>query len=102
MIIYNTTFSVPKELQNEFLDFIRDEYIPMSIKSNIMREPRLTRIFSREDNDDHSYALEFKIDTIVALEEWNKIDGEKLYLLIISRFKQNIQGFATLLQHIDL
>ncbi|HHV86062.1 MAG TPA: DUF4286 family protein [Petrimonas sp.] len=102
MVIYNTTFSVPEELKNEFLDFIRDEYIPLSTQSNIMKEPRLTRIFSKDEDDDSSYALEFKADTIEALEEWNKIIGRKLYFLTMKKFRQNIQGFATLLQPIDL
>ena len=102
MIIYNTTFSVPTELQNKFLDFIRNEYIPVSTQNHVMKEPRLTRVFSKNDNEDASYALEFKSDTIEALEEWNKTVGRKLYFLTTTRFGQNIQGFATLLQPIDL
>ncbi len=102
MIIYNTTFGVPKELENEFLDFIRDKFIPLSIKNNILIEPRLARIFSKEDNDDLSYALEFKTHTIEALEKWNSTVGKELNFLIVTTFGQNIQGFATLLQPVDL
>ncbi len=102
MVIYNTTFSVPKELQSEFLDFIRDEYIPLSTKNNIIKEPRLTRVFSKDDDEGYSYALEFKAETIEALEEWNKMYGRRLYFLIMSKFRQHIQGFATILQPIDL
>lgn len=102
MIIYNTTFSVPKELQHKFLDFIRNEYIPVSIQNHAMKEPRLARVFTKDDNEDASYALEFKSDTIEALEEWNQTVGRELYFLTTTRFGQNIQGFATLLQPIDL
>ncbi|MGI6047254.1 MAG: DUF4286 family protein [Petrimonas sp.] len=102
MIIYNTTFSIPKELQNEFLDFIRDEYIPLSTKNNLIKEPRLTRVFSKDDDEDYSFALEFKADTIEQLEEWNKMYGRKLYFLVMRKFKQHILGFTTLLQPIEL
>ncbi|MDO5522621.1 MAG: DUF4286 family protein [Bacteroidia bacterium] len=102
MVIYNTTFNVPKELQNEFLDFIRNEYIPLATKNGTIQEPRLTRVFSRDEDEDYSYALEFKADTIEALEKWNREYGRKLFFLITTTFRQHIQGFATLLHPIDL
>jgi len=102
MIIYNTTFSVPKKLQEAFIDFIRDEYIPLSIQNNLLVEPRLTRVFPMDENGDTSYALEFKVFTIEALEQWNSTTGKELRLLISSKFGQEIQGFATLLHTVEL
>ena len=102
MIIYNTTFNVPENLQTEFLDFMRNEYIPQVIQSDILKEPRLSRIFGREDDDGYSFALEFKADNIQDLEEWNKKEGKKLYFKVLTKFRQNILGFATLMQPINL
>lgn len=101
MIIYNTTFSVPKDLQNEFLDFIRDEYIPQALKTNLLKEPRLARVFGRDEDNGLSYALEFKTDSVEDLERWNQAVGQKLYAQLTAKFKQNILGFATLLQLIE-
>lgn len=72
MIIYNTTFSVPKKLQNKFLDFIRYEYTPVSAQNHVMKEPRLTHVFSKDD-ENASYALEFKSDTIEASRNETKL-----------------------------
>lgn len=102
MIIFNTTFSVPEELQNEFLDFIREEYIPLAAKNQKIKEPRLARVFSRNNDSDLSFALEFKADSVEDLEAWNKTEGDKLHSLITTKFRQNIVGFATILQSIDL
>lgn len=101
MVIYNTTFSVPEELKNEFLDFIRNHYIPQAMESDVMKEPRLARIIGDEGNNGLSYALEFKTDSTEALEEWYKNEGKRLYFLILNKFQQNILGFATLMQLID-
>ncbi len=102
MIIYNTTFQVPEGLQNEFLTFLRDEYIPLATKGDIMKEARLTRIFGQDEDEGYSFALEFKADNLESLEKWNNSTGKKLYLLVLHKFKQSILGFATLLQPIDL
>lgn len=102
MIIYNTTFSVPKELQNEFLDFVCNHLIPEAIGNGAIKEPRLSRVFSKEDHGSYSYALEFKTDTIEELEAWNETDGKKFHSMISTKFGQNVPGFATLMQTIDL
>lgn len=66
-----------------------------------MTEPRLTRIFGKDEDSELSYALEFKTSSIDTLEKWNEMEGRKLYSLILNKFKQNILGFATLMQLID-
>ena len=55
-----------------------------------------------DENGDTSYALEFKVFTIEALEQWNSTTGKELRLLISSKFGQEIQGFATLLHTVEL
>ena len=100
MIIYNTTFSIPKELQNEFLDFIRDEYIPLSTKNNLIKEPRLTRVFSKDDDEDYSLLLNLKPIQLNSWK-WNKMYGRKLYFCN-EKIQTNILGFTTLLQPIEL
>lgn len=102
MIIYNTTFSVPEELHSEFLVFIREEYLPEALKSQIIREPRLSRVFSNSEEDGFSYALEFKAASIDELERWNLLSGKKLHFLLIKKFRQNILGFSTVLKPVNL
>ncbi len=102
MIIYNTTFSVPKELQIEFIKYMREEYVPKALEGNIIKDPRLSRVFSNDDVEGYSYALEFKAESIDQLEEWNTKIGKKLYFTVLKRFRQNIPGFTTVLQPINL
>ncbi len=102
MIIYNTTFTIPKELQIEFIKYIRSEYVPNALKDNFISEPRFSRVYSKNDDESFSYALEFMSDNIEKLEEWNNKIGKRLYISLISKFKQNILGFTTVLQPVKL
>lgn len=102
MIIYNTTFHVEKEIKEHFLDFLRDDYIPFVTKDKTMKNPRLTRVFSQNEDDGYSYALEFKVDDIEAMETWQKINAKEVQTMLYKKFNQQVLSFATLLQHIEL
>lgn len=102
MIIYNTTFSVPKELKNDFLNFIREEYVPEALKSKHIKDPRLSRVYSSSEESSFSYALEFKAETVDDLEKWNFITGKRLYFRLMKKFKQNVLGFSTVLKPLSI
>lgn len=102
MIICNTTFSVPKHLQIEFVKFMREVYVPSAIKNSIIKEPRLSRVHAENVEGGYSYAFEFKTEDIEQLEKWNTEVGKDLYKSILIEFQQNIPGFTTVLQPIKL
>ncbi len=102
MIIYNTTFHVEKVIKEHFLIFLRDEYIPFVTKDRTLKSPRLTRVFSQNKDDGYSYALEFKVDDVDALETWQKLYAKDIQTMLYNKFNQQVLSFATLLQHIEL
>ncbi len=103
MIIYNTTFYVPKELKDKFIDFIQREYLPEALKNNFVNNPRLARVYSEnEEEENYSYALELQTNSLDALEKWNYESGNVLQNLTMERFQQQILGFATVLLPVNL
>ena len=102
MIICNTTFSVPKHLQVEFVKYMREEYVPTALIRNIIKDPRLSRVHAENEEGGYSYALEFKAESIGHLETWNVEIGRDLYISLLKKFQQNIPGFTTVLQPITL
>ena len=98
MIIYNTTFYVPKSLKDKFIDFVKYEYLQEALKDNLVNSPRLARIYSEdEEEESYSYALELHAQSLDDLEKWNYNRGNILQKLILERFQQQILGFATVL-----
>lgn len=102
MIIYNITFHVEKDLQQDFLDFLHLQYIPFATQSKEMTAPRLARVFGHTEEEGYSYALELKAKDISILEKWHQTHGKELQTMLQQRFEQRVLCFATLLQHIDL
>ena len=101
MIVFNTTFHVDEAIQDDFIEYMLQEFIPMSTKSGLLTYPRLARIFGKEEDEGLSFAMEFKVADIVAMEKWNAEESKNVFNPLMERFKDKLIGFSTLMQTID-
>lgn len=101
MIIFNTTFHVEEDIHEEFVAYMLQHFIPMSLKSGLLTLPRLSRVFGREDEPGHSFAMEFQVADPEILERWNKEESGGVYTPLLERFKEKVTGFSTVMQTID-
>ncbi|MDD6209874.1 MAG: DUF4286 family protein [Bacteroidales bacterium] len=104
MIVFNTTYHIEKEIEEEVLRYITGVYIPAVIDSGRLSEPRLCRILGASDEDEggESYSLQFEAGSIDELEEWYAEQGLALHKALISHFGDRVAAFATLLQPVIL
>ncbi|NLX67491.1 MAG: DUF4286 family protein [Bacteroidales bacterium] len=101
MIVFNTTFHVDAEIHEEFVEYMLQHFIPMSTKSGLLRSPRLSRVFGREEEAGHSFAMEFQVANIDTLEYWNKEESGVVYTPLLEKFKEKMVGFSTIMQTIE-
>ena len=47
MIVFNTTFHVDEAIQDDFIEYMLQEFIPMATKSGLLTYPRLARSFGK-------------------------------------------------------
>jgi hypothetical protein len=101
MIVFNTTFHVEEELQEDFVEYMLQHFIPMSTKSGLLTSPRLARVFGKEEDEGHSYAMEFIASDLVTLERWNADESQVVYAPLLEKFKEKLIGFSTIMQTIE-
>jgi len=101
MIVFNTTFHVDENIQEEFIEYILKEFIPMSTKSGLLKYPRLARVFGKDEDEGVSFAMEFQVDDIAVMEKWNAEESNRVFELLMDRFKEKMVGFSTLMQTIN-
>ena len=98
MIIYNTTFHIEECIQQDFIDYIRQNVIPQATKSGLLTSPRFSRIFGEHEEQGFSYALEFATESISTLEKWNKTESAAVITPLIEKFGDKVVGFSTVMQ----
>lgn len=101
MIVFNTTFHVDEIIQDDFIEYMLQVFIPMSTKSGLLTSARLAKIFGKEEDEGLSFAMEFSVDDIVAMEKWNAEESKNVFNPLMERFKEKLIGFSTLMQTID-
>lgn len=97
MLIYNTTFQVDDEVNDNFLIWIKESYMPEIEKHGALKKPRLCRVLSHRD-DGSSYSLQWEVDDSAALHRWHLEQGAKLNEELKKIFKDKVVGFPTLLE----
>lgn len=96
-MIYNTTFQVDDEVNDNFLIWIKESYMPEIEKHGALKAPRLCRVLSHRD-DGSSYSLQWEVEDSAALHRWHREQGAKLNEELKKIFKDKVVGFPTLLE----
>ena len=101
MIIFNTTFHIDEVLNEEFVEYILQRFIPMSTKSGILNSARFARIFGSNEDEGLSYAMEFQVGSIDQLDKCNKEESKDVFNPLMEKFKEKLIGFSTVMQTVD-
>lgn len=102
MIVYNTTYHAHNSVTDEFVAWLKATYIPKAVVDGRLIEPRLTTVLNAEESDGVNYSLQFRAESVDALRKWYEEIGDDLVVELSKVFGQNVAGFSTLLEEIDL
>ncbi len=103
MIIFNTTFNTEKANKDEFVEYLKNTYIPQAMESGKLRDPRLAEILSDEENPESiNLALQFTLDSIDALNSWYVDYSPVLNKDLVNRFGRKVVGFSTVMKEYAL
>ncbi|MGM9803394.1 MAG: DUF4286 family protein [Muribaculaceae bacterium] len=102
MVIFNTTYHVANETIPEFIAWLRSEYVPQATADRMLLVPQLTRIIGSERDGGTSFALQFRAQSLNSLEIWQRNTGKRLNALLTRTFGNNVLGFSTVMEKIDI
>lgn len=105
MIVFNTTFHVGEAHCQEFLAWLREEYVPRATAHGVLTHPRLHRIMGHRGADADggvSYALQLEVASLGQLQRWNLDVGKDLMARMASRFGSRVVAFSTMMEKLEL
>ena len=102
MVIFNTTFQISEGLQEPFIEWIKNEYIPLAIHSQMLFSPLLSRVLVQEDIEGDCYARQFHVNNLENLNKWYEDYGKGLNEKLIEKFASKVVGFSTVLERIEI
>ena len=103
MVIFHTTFHLSNETYIRGLNYLKSTYIPDAVRSGILHSPRMMRVINEDaDVNGVSLSVQFSVADMDVFEEWAGKEGVALQTAISEKFSDDITGFSTFLEEIDL
>ena len=100
MLLYNITIGIDKEVESEWLQWMKTVHIPEVMRTNLFSDFKIYKVLHDEDEGNTSYSIQYLAQTLdevtVYFEKFAPAILEKLRL----RFKDKHVAFMTLLEEV--
>ncbi len=98
MLVYNTTYHVQMSDARNFVIWLSESYIPEAEKTGDLKNPRILRILSHQEQDSECFSLQWEVESSAALHHWHTQVGAALNEEMMKIFKDQVLGFPTLME----
>ncbi len=99
MIIYNVTLNVDDSIHEEWLEWIKN-HIPKVLATGKFSDAKLTRVLVEEDMG-VTYSVQYRAKSREDLDNYYKIDADRLKLEGLQKFGDKVLAFRTELEIVD-
>ncbi len=99
MYIYNTTYTVSKELRERWLVYVSEELLPESLKSGELKDPKMYKVMVGPEQD-LTYSIQFKAESARNISTWQKESRDPIGRRMHQLFGDKVLGFSTLLKEL--
>ena len=99
MIIYNITVSISPEIEEDWLDWMKNKHIPDVMATGVFLEQRICRIIT-DSVEEHglNYAIQYTCESLEKLEKYQAEHAPRLQKEHADRYKDQYVAIRTLLE----
>lgn len=101
MIIYNVTVNVEEAVQDDWLQWMREEHIPDMIATGKFTGARMVKVLVEEEMGGITYSVQYYTRNKATLEQYYREDAEKLRNEALKKFPNKFVAFRTELEIIS-
>lgn len=98
MIIQNTTYSVRTELQDQWIEWMRNHYFPFLESTGMIIDKVFSRVMIGEECGSFSYSLQLHMENAEVYQEFEQKYLPQCEAKLIKEFGQDVLAFTTLLK----
>jgi hypothetical protein len=101
MILYNITYNIEKDIEADWIDWMKVVYIPKIMNTGYFSSVRFFRLLKIED-EGSTYSVQLMTHTIELIQEFLDKSAHTLAEDHNLRYKNKHVAFQTVLQELDL
>jgi hypothetical protein len=100
MLLYNVTFGIDKKIETEWISWIKENYIPAMMETNLFTDYKFYKVLTHDDETSVSYSLQCFADTIELVVKYLNEFAPAIVEAHRIHFKDQHAAFNTLLDEV--
>lgn len=100
MILYNVTFGIDKEIENEWVTWMKTTHIPAVMDTGIFVGHKFYKVLTHEEDASPSYCIQYFAPSINEFNEYLSLYAPTLIEEHRIKFKDRHVAFRTLLEEV--
>jgi hypothetical protein len=97
MIIYNVTISIEKDIEEEWLNWMREVHIPEVLKTGLFLRHNIYKVIPIEIKE-NTYCIQYTCESMNEYDQYQKKFAGKLQKDHSDRYQNKFVAFRTLLE----
>lgn len=98
MIIYNVTVNVEKEIESEWVGWMKQTHIPDVLATGFFHDHRMLRLLNETEGEGETYAVQYFTDDLDKLESYMEQEAPRLRDEHFAKFQNRCVSFRTFLE----
>lgn len=100
MILYNVTVNIDKEVENEWLDYMKKTHIPEVMETGAFVEYRMFRLLTDEEEPGTNYAIMYYAKTMEDVHNYQQEHAERLQKEHTEKYKDRFVAYRSMLESV--
>ncbi len=101
MILYNVTIAIELSVEEEWVQWMKEEHIPEVMDTGKFNDHRFFRVMGKQNDESTTYSVQYFADSMKELQLYMAIDAPELQQKSLQRFPDKMAAFRTVLQSVD-
>lgn len=101
MIIYNVTISVDKDIETEFIQWLKKTHIPEVFETQLFLEYKLLKMIDEENPTATTYAVQYSMENVEKFVEYADNYAPALQAKTKEKYENKVAAFRTLLEVVE-
>lgn len=100
MLLYNVTFGIDKGIEEEWISWMRSNYLPAMMSTGLFVSYKMYKVLSHDDENSVSYSVQCFAKTIEDLLQYLNEFSPRIVEEHRERYKDRHVAFNTLLEEV--
>ena len=101
MFLYNITFNIEPEIKDQWITWMKKEYLSFVMNTNLFSKVKFFRLLNETENQGFTYSVQFFSDSLDNVNEYLENSAQEIVDRHNLLFKYKHVSFMTILESVD-